>query len=143
MKARLTTLGQAYRLTHGHELPATARPVVLVVEDDVEILSSVAERIRHEGFEVLTAGNGWQALEQTRQHSLSLILLDLKMPQMGGAELVTRLRQSGCGAPVVLISAAADLPLQAATLPVDGFLAKPFSLEDIARVTHQYCASLK
>ncbi len=139
MSTRLPTLADAYELTHGRTRAGSGKPVILVVEDDIEILSSVAEQIRDEGFEVLTAGNGWQALDQARERQLSLVLVDLKMPEMGGAELVQRLRQNGCLAPLVLVSAAHDLAAQAAALRADGFLAKPFSLEDIARVTHQYC----
>ena len=70
---------------------------------DPEILSSVAKCIRERGFDVITAGNGRQALDQVKARDVSLILLDLKMPEMGGAEFVTRLRQIGCEAPVVLV----------------------------------------
>lgn len=112
---------------------------ILVVEDDEEILSSVAEVIREEGFEAITAGNGYQALEVLDGNPIALVLLDLMMPHLSGWQFLDRLRARRPGVPVVLVSARNDLAHQASMLSVQGFLQKPFSLEDIVRITHQFC----
>jgi DNA-binding response OmpR family regulator len=114
---------------------------VLVVEDDADILSSVAEVLREDGFDVYTASNGHQALAEVRSRELDLILLDLMMPQMDGWSFVHRLRMQALTrrAPIVLLSAVSALAETAAELEVDGYLAKPFSLEDVVGLAHRIC----
>ncbi len=57
---------------------------ILIVEDDPDILSSLAEVIREEGYEVETAANGYQALAKLEAGMPDLIFLDLMMPLMDG-----------------------------------------------------------
>jgi CheY-like chemotaxis protein len=128
------TLQKAYDRIH-HLRP------VLVVEDDSDILSSLAELLRDDGYDVVTAANGYQALGQVKAHDPELILLDLMMPQMDGWRFVRELRARipSCRAPVVLMSAAADLPGEAARLCVDAWVKKPFRLEELLRLAHRWC----
>ena len=128
------TLEKAYDRMH-HLRP------VLVVEDDVDILSSLAELLRDDGYDVVTAANGYQALAQVRAHDPELILLDLMMPQMDGWRFMKELRArySSFRAPVVLLSAAPDLPREAEQLGVAACLSKPFRLEELLRLTHRWC----
>jgi CheY-like chemotaxis protein len=112
---------------------------VLIVEDDPDILSSLAEVIREEGFEVETAANGYQALARLEQHAPDLIFLDLMMPLMDGWKFLETARQRfpGMHAPVVLLSAVHNLTDEAERLGVAACLPKPFDLEDVARMAHQ------
>jgi CheY-like chemotaxis protein len=114
---------------------------VLVVEDDFDILSSLAEIVREEGFDVLTAGNGYQALEQIARTPPNLIFLDLMMPQMNGWRFVEELRRRYPDRqfPIVLLSAAADVAAEAERLGISFFLKKPFPLTDISRLAHEIC----
>ena len=114
---------------------------VLVVEDDADILSSLVEVIREEGYEVLSAANGYQALNQLAQHEVDLIFLDLMMPVMDGWKFleVAHQRFPQFKAPVVLLSAVHDLPAEARKLGIHRFLRKPFDLEDVARIAHELC----
>ncbi|MDF3069592.1 MAG: DNA-binding response regulator, AraC family [Polyangiaceae bacterium] len=69
------------------------RATVLIVEDDEDARDSVAEVLRDEGFEVLTAGDGIAALELlSRIPPPSAVVLDLSLPRMGGLELLERVR---------------------------------------------------
>jgi DNA-binding response OmpR family regulator len=72
----------------------TPRGTVLIVEDDEDARESVAEVLRDEGFEVLTAGDGVEALELLmREPPPSAVVLDLSLPRMGGLELLERVRE--------------------------------------------------
>jgi len=116
------------------------RANILIVEDDPDILSSLAEVIREAGFDVETAANGYQALARLEAHAPDLIFLDLMMPLMDGWKFLETARQrfpSRQATPVVLLSAVHNLTDEARRLGVTAFLAKPFDLEDVVRVAHQ------
>jgi CheY-like chemotaxis protein len=118
-------------------------PRVLVIEDDTDILSSLVEVIREEGFEVSSAANGFQALTELEHAPVDLIFLDLMMPLMDGWKFLEAMHQRfpNREVPVVLLSAVHNLPDEANKLGVARFLRKPFDLEDVARVAHQICPS--
>jgi len=128
------TLEEAYLLIHPQR-------TVLVVEDDFDVLSSIAEAIRDEGYHVITAANGHQALAQVEQEGPDLILLDLMMPQMDGWHFVAELRRRfpKNETPIVLLSAVERLAQQASNLGIKYYLRKPFRLQDIARITRECC----
>ncbi len=111
---------------------------ILIVEDDPDILSSLAEALREEGFEVETAANGYQALTRLESQAPDAIFLDLMMPLMDGWKFLETARQRfpGLHAPIVLLSAVHNLTEEAQRLGVTAFLAKPFDLEDVARMAH-------
>jgi CheY-like chemotaxis protein len=117
------------------------RANVLIVEDDPDILSSLAEALREEGFEVETAANGYQALTRLEAHAPDLIFLDLMMPLMDGWKFLesARTRFATMHAPVVLLSAVHNLTDEARKLGVTAFLSKPFDLEDVTRMAHSLC----
>ncbi len=117
---------------------------MLVVEDDIDILSSLAEVIREEGFEVRTAANGYQALAAFEEREPAVIFLDLMMPLMDGWKFLSVLRQRHphTRAQVILLSAVRNLEDQARRLGVSHFLVKPFHLEQVVRLAHACCGSL-
>ena len=105
---------------------------VLVVEDDPEIRGSLIDVLECEGFQVLAVANGREALALLRGPagaSVSVVLLDLMMPVMGGQEF--RARQLAdrdlAALPVVVMTAADHADLDA--LRPDGVLRKPFHTE--------------
>src|SRR5438034_7402392 len=70
----------------------TARAhTILVVDDEYASLEVLALLLAGEGFQVLTASNGEEALEQLEQHVISLVITDYKMPKMDGSELCERM----------------------------------------------------
>jgi CheY-like chemotaxis protein len=119
------------------------RANILIVEDDPDILSSLAEAIREEGFDVETAANGYQALTRLETSLPDLIFLDLMMPLMDGWKFleVARARFTEWHAPVVLLSAVHNLTEEARRLGVTAFLSKPFDLEDVQRMAHSLTAT--
>jgi CheY-like chemotaxis protein len=88
--------------------------------------------LREDGYRVLTASSGHDALEIVEKSPPELILLDAKMPAMGGEEFLSELRRlSGPPVPVVLVTAARMHASDAARVGAQGFLAKPFDLDDL------------
>jgi CheY-like chemotaxis protein len=111
-----------------------ARPI-LVVDDDEVILSTVEFTLSDEGYPVMTAPDGAAALDLVEQQPPELILLDMKMPIMDGWAFARAYRdQPGPHAPIVVMTAAADAARRAADIGANGYLAKPFDLEDLLTV---------
>lgn len=113
---------------------------VLVVEDDHLIREAIAEALDQEGFVVVEAANGREALDKLHQGRTSLVLLDLMMPVMDGVAFARALRAQYTEdeIPIVVISADGN-PQRAAAVGARGFLAKPFDidalLDEVASVT--------
>lgn len=114
---------------------------VLVVENDDNICESISTLLEDEGYEVGIASDGREALDLVqRRGPPGVILLDLMMPGMGGAEFRSHQLADATLAdvPVVLITAAA-MPL-ADPLGADHVLLKPFHADPLLRIVEQYCA---
>ena len=71
----------------------SAQIQILLVDDEVRFLQTLAERLTIRDFDVVTATNGFQALEKARGYNLDLAIVDLKMPGMDGEELLAKLKQ--------------------------------------------------
>jgi two-component system response regulator AtoC len=106
---------------------------VLVVDDDRDLRFLLSSLLGSEGYEVIAASEGGEALARLRQEHPDVILLDLKMPGLDGVKTLERLRQSRCRTPVILLTAHSDLlsPVQAARLGAYDFITKPFNNDDL------------
>lgn len=115
---------------------------ILVVEDDRDIRETVVEILRDEGYEVVGAMNGADALDRLRDGSSlpSLILLDLMMPVMDGRTFRLELQHDAALAsiPVVLLSANSELSRQADDLGVAGFLTKPLTPDSLVQAVENH-----
>ena len=80
------------------------RPALLLVDDDPTLLAVLARRMAREGYEVLTAPSGAQALTQLEQRWPSLLIVDLMMPGMDGFELCARVKRIA-DLPIIVLSA--------------------------------------
>ena len=67
---------------------------ILVVDDEPHSVKMVESRLRANGYDVITAGNGAEGLEKARKEAPDLILLDIVMPQMNGHETLSKLKES-------------------------------------------------
>ncbi len=117
-------------------MPSDARankPLILVVEDDQDTREALAMILDIEGFAVLTAGNGQEALELLKTASPCLVLLDLMMPVVSGWEFLRyrNMQPELAKIPVILTSALMDGATGAQATGVDAVLQKPV---DIARL---------
>ena len=110
----------------------TAATKVLVVDDEAPIRELMSLVLDQEGYEVTSAGNGQEALRMCDVRPPDIILLDLKMPVMDGAEFARRYRaMKGPHAKIVVITAAEQAESATAAVEPCGFLAKPFDLESL------------
>ncbi|MEW6510845.1 MAG: sigma-54 dependent transcriptional regulator [Bacteroidota bacterium] len=100
---------------------------ILLVDDDVKMKSIVAEVLQHEGFRMLTATNGSDALRTVEASPVDLILLDVGLPDINGIDLLRRLNHIRPAVPVVIISgyATIDKAVSATKLGAYDFLEKP------------------
>jgi CheY-like chemotaxis protein len=106
--------------------------LVLVVDDDPDILQTLALCLSTEGYRVLMAANGREALQVLESDQPACILLDLMMPVMDGWQFVAEIEKRGLrAAPLLILSADRAVQGHAAKLRADSFLAKPFDLDEL------------
>ncbi|WP_406270003.1 response regulator transcription factor [Nocardia sp. NBC_00881] len=115
----------------------TSIPTVLVVDDDEDVLASVERGLRLSGFHVLVARDGAQALRSVNEHAPDAVVLDMNMPVLDGAGVVTALRAMGNEVPICVLSARASVDDRISGLEsgADDYLIKPFVLAElVARI---------
>jgi two-component system OmpR family response regulator len=112
---------------------AQARPRLLVVEDDPNIVELLSASLRFAGFEVAAATNGAEALAAAKEAHPDLVVLDVMLPDLDGFEVIRRMRDGGTRTPVVFLTArdATDDKIRGLTLGGDDYVTKPFSLEEL------------
>lgn len=105
------------------------------MDDDPTVLRAVVRMVRQVGFEVQGAASADEALAQARTRQFDVVLSDVQMPVMNGAQLVHALREEGLHTPVVLMSGYAALEHEdiSALTGVEACLTKPFSSDELNR----------
>jgi len=114
---------------------------VLVVDDDLRVRSVAASFVEKLDFDVVTADDGREGIEQFRKHHdhLKAVLLDMTMPVMGGAEAMIGMREIDKTVPIILVSGYSEVEagkLIAGDRP-DGFLQKPFKAKALKSVLYE------
>lgn len=109
-----------------------AKPVILVVDDDVPILTLMRNVLREFGFEARVASSGSAAVAVARAGSLDLILLDKNMPGTSVIENIRSLRgEVGSSAPIVILSGEPIEASELASLGAAGAVMKPFDVMEL------------
>jgi len=112
---------------------------ILIVDDDAEIRKVLGIYLENEGYEILKAKNGNEALKHITENEVALVLLDIMMPGMNGTEVCMKIRENSI-MPIIFISAKSeDLDkIQGLACGADDYITKPFNaMELIARVKSQ------
>ncbi len=113
-----------------------SRQRILVVDDDPGIMIAVKQSLTTQGYEIITATDGFEALEAFERESPELVLLDLIMPRCSGMEVCQRIREHSA-IPIIVLSVKggeADI-VSVLNLGADDYLVKPFRLAELlARV---------
>lgn len=110
---------------------------ILVVDDEQPVRESLRRSLRFNGYDVLTASDGLEAVEAVRSENPELLILDVMMPNMDGLEVCRTLRREGWDRPILVLTARDGVSDRVAGLDAgaDDYLPKPFALEELlARV---------
>jgi two-component system, OmpR family, KDP operon response regulator KdpE len=105
---------------------------VLVVDDEPQILRALRINLRARRYDVTTAANGTQALDEAAAHPPDLVILDLGLPDMDGVDVIAGLR-GWTSAPIIVLSGRADSAdkVQALDAGADDYVTKPFGIEEL------------
>jgi two-component system response regulator MtrA len=109
----------------------TAR-TILVVDDEPTLRETLAEALEAEGFHVITAADGREALARFREHRPDLVVLDLMLPELSGIEVCRIMRQES-GVPILMLTAKSSEvdKVVGLELGADDYVTKPFSLREL------------
>jgi len=116
-------------------MASSPKPTVYVADDDADVLGSLRFLLETDGFEVRAFRNGTALLKALDQTPVDCFLIDYRMPDINGVDLVRDLRGRGVMAPVILVSGYYDdgLAARAAAAGVRDFLFKPLVDENLAK----------
>ena len=112
------------------------KTAILVADDDPQILRLVARNLQLDGYEVTTATDGQEALDQLEAHTFDLAILDVMMPKLDGFTVCARVREFS-SMPIIMVTARGQDQdkIRGLDLGADDYLTKPFSVEELlARV---------
>ena len=114
-----------------------ANSKILVVEDDANLLETLKYNLRKEGYDVVTATDGEQAVFSARHEKPDLIILDIMLPKMNGFEVCRTLRKE-MTAHILMLTAKADETDKVVGLEIgaDDYVTKPFSLKELMARVH-------
>ncbi len=117
-----------------------ARTKVLVVDDDISILDTVTAILVGEGYQVMSANGGAEAIALLRSWHPTLVLLDMRMPVMDGWAVARAMHESGPRVPIVVMTAAENARRWADEIGAAGHLAKPFALDELIDCVDRFAA---
>ena len=106
--------------------------LILVVDDEARMVRFIQLNLEHDGFQVISAYNGREALEQVRSQLPNLVLLDVMMPDLDGFEVLKRIRDQS-SVPVIMLTAKGeeDDRVHGLELGADDYITKPFSPREL------------
>ena len=112
--------------------------IILVVDDELGYRDMLQMDLAAQGFKVITAGGGVEALDILKEEKVDLLLTDMKMPQMDGLDTVIAAKKHHPGIPIVLMTgyAVEDRVERALRLKATTCLKKPFDIEELAKIIH-------
>ena len=107
---------------------------ILVVDDEWELRNLLTEFLTGDGYDVIQASNGEEALELAEKEEPQVILLDVKMPGIDGIEVCRRLKEEDKTRfiPIIMVTALEDRDVDAFVEGADDFVTKPFSLVELS-----------
>jgi len=109
---------------------------ILIVDDDRTILTSFSEILQSKGYSIDTAESGTEAISKTEKDYFNLVLLDIKLPDMEGIDLLNSIRETNPRMMKIVVSGYASLENAVAALNrgADAYLIKPVDPEELVRI---------
>ena len=118
---------------------------ILVCDDDKEIVEAIDIYVQQEGYQVLKAYDGEEALSYAHAEQYDGIILDVMMPKKSGLQVLKELRAEGCKTPILLLTAKAEVEdrIEGLDLGSDDYLPKPFVMGNCLPVCVPCCADAR
>ena len=118
---------------------------ILLVDDEPEVLRLFKRLLCVKGTLILEAQTGAEALKIARQARLDLMILDLKLPDMSGTEVLRRMRRIDTSVPVIIVTSHGSVETVRASMELGAFdyLTKPFDNQEVRRVAQQALAACR
>jgi UDP-3-O-[3-hydroxymyristoyl] N-acetylglucosamine deacetylase len=109
------------------------KEIILVVDDDARVRESIGDVLRDEGYQVVTAGDGHEAMRRVDEHDPCLVLLDVWMPDLDGIEVLGRIKAARAELPVIVLSGHGnvEMAVKATRMGAIDFIEKPFSIDGL------------
>ena len=106
---------------------------VLVVDDEDALRTVLSSELTNEGYEVRSASDGDEAIDELQKAAFDLVLLDIKMPRLNGFEVLKFIKEHHPASKVVMLTGFADLKnaIESKKLGADDFVSKPYDLVDL------------
>ena len=111
------------------------QPRILIIDDQESIRKSLKLALEREGYLVETAENGREAIRKSKGRLYNLALVDLRLPDMDGIELLTRMRETVPKMVKIIITGypSQENAIEAVNRGADGYIVKPYTMEDLLR----------
>jgi two-component system alkaline phosphatase synthesis response regulator PhoP len=108
-------------------------PRILIAEDEPDMAMGIRDNLQFEGFEVLEAHDGAEALELAKNERPDLILLDIMMPKMDGFEVCRSVREAGFSVPIIMLTARSQEMdvVRGLEMGADDYITKPFKIREL------------
>ena len=112
---------------------------ILVVDDDTAILKYATRILQSEGYDVDAAETGFEAIEKSNTHFYNLALLDIKLPDMEGTELLTKMHRTTPSMMKIMVTGFPSLEnaVEALNMGADAYLLKPVKLDELLKVVKE------
>lgn len=112
---------------------------ILVVDDETDITAVLADILSEQGHEVETAGDGKEAWSRFQAETFDLVVTDLKMPEMGGLELLRRIQEAGRSTLVIIMTgfATVETAIEALKIGAFDYILKPFKVGELLQIVER------
>ncbi|HEU5423657.1 MAG TPA: response regulator [Nitrolancea sp.] len=114
---------------------------VLLVEDDPSLREVIAEILTLDGYEVLTASDGLEAIDILGLRRPHIILLDMMMPRMDGFAFAAEITRRGLQIPTIVLTADNHAQQKAAQIGAEGYVEKPFAIPTLLATVSRFVAN--
>ena len=112
---------------------------ILVVDDEENACIALSKLLAHEGYEVASAGNGYEALNYLRGNDVDLIITDINMPEMNGLAFLRELNRCHPSSNVIMITAYGEVEsyLEAMSLGAFEYINKPVKMDELKKIINK------
>lgn len=106
---------------------------ILVVDDDVNLCTALKDELTEVGYDARYVTNGFDAIEHLRNNKTELVLLDLKMPDMDGFDVLREMEEKEINTKVIVLTAYADVKsaIDSAKMGASDFISKPYDFDEL------------